>query len=302
MDFKQLESFITIAKYNSFSRAAEKLYLTQPTLSNHIISLEKELDTILFNRVNKKVTLTDAGTLFLQNALDILHSRDRAIFSLNKFKGSINGLLEISSSTVPQHFFLANLIKEFSLKYPNVRYKILKHDSHDVIEKISQGEIDFGIVGQAVPMRNIEYRQIMGDDIVLISSKEFEKDTVKIEELEHLPLIVREEGSATRAVLFDKLSEEQICIENLNIIAEIESTSTIKQFVTKNIGLAFISTRELNEETSCERFKVIDIENFKISRNFYFAYNKKIAFSPLCEEFKNYIFELCKKNEEPGSL
>ncbi|MEA3423024.1 MAG: selenium metabolism-associated LysR family transcriptional regulator [Bacillota bacterium] len=300
MDFKQLESFITIAKYNSFSRAAEKLYLTQPTLSNHIILLERELDTILFNRINKKVSLTKSGMVFHQHALDIIHSRDRAIFSLNKFKGSINGLLEISSSTVPQHFFLANLIKDFSKKYPEVKYKILRHDSHEVIDKINKGEIDFGIVGQKLSMPNLEYIDIMGDAIVLVASKDFKKDSINIDEVKNIPLIIREEGSATRSILLEKLEEHNIYMENLNIVAEIENTSTIKQFVNKNIGLTFTSTREIDLDINCGELKIINIDDFLITRSFYFAYNKKIAFSPLCEEFKNYLFEKCDKNENPN--
>ena len=295
MDFKQLESFITIAKFGSFSRAAEKLYLTQPTLSNHIISLEKELDTLLFDRVNKKVTLTDAGILFHQHALDILHSRDRAVFSLNEFKGSINGLLEISSSTVPQHFFLADLIQSFSEKYPNVRYRILRHDSQEVLEKITNGEIDFGIVGKKSATRNIEFKEIMGDEIVLIANHNFPEDVINISDIKNLPIILREDGSATRSVLIDKLGDSNIHIDDLNIVAEIENTSTIKQFVNNNIGVAFISTREINADIKCRELKIIKINNFEITRNFYFAFNRKISFSPLCEEFKRYIFELCEK-------
>jgi DNA-binding transcriptional LysR family regulator len=298
MDFKQLESFIAIAKFGSFSRAAEKLYLTQPTLSNHIISLEKELETMLFDRVNKKVSLTEAGTLFHQHALDILHSRDRAFFALNKFKGAITGQLEISSSTVPQHFFLADLIKDFSRRYPNVQYKILRHDTKEVIEKIISGEVDFGIVGKKTLERNIEYREIMGDEIVLISNHNFTKEKISVAEIKKIPLILREKGSATRSILIERLGELDILYDDLNIIAEIENTSTIKQFVNNGIGMAFISTREIHNDIKCQNLKIIDVLDFSIKRNFYFAYNRKISLSPLCEEFKNYIFEVCEKKKE----
>ena len=277
MDFKQLESFIKIAQYNSFSRAAEKLYLTQPTLSNHIISLEKELKTFLFNRANKKVSLTDAGILFHQHALDILHSRDRALFALNEFKSSISGSLEISSSTIPQYFFLANLIQKFNLEYPNVKYKILRHDSEEVLKKITLGEIDFGIVGKKMKVNNIEYKEIMGDEIVLISNSTFSKDVINIQQIKSIPLILREKKSATRSILLDKLSEYNIKIDEMNIVAEIENASTIKQFVNRGIGLAFVSTREINSDLNCNKLKIIEINDFKITRNFYFAYNKKMS-------------------------
>ena len=83
MDFKQLESFITIAKYNSFSKAARELYLTQPTLSNHIQNLESELGILLFDRKGKTIELTDAGKTFKNHAVEIIKKRDSAIFTIN---------------------------------------------------------------------------------------------------------------------------------------------------------------------------------------------------------------------------
>ena len=87
MDFKQLESFITIAKYNSFSKAARELYLTQPTLSNHIQNLESELGILLFDRKGKTIELTDAGKTFKNHAVEIIKKRDSAVFTINDIIG-----------------------------------------------------------------------------------------------------------------------------------------------------------------------------------------------------------------------
>lgn len=124
MDFKQLETFVTIAKLKSFSKAAEHLFLTQPTISNHIQNLEKELKTILINRTNKNISLTQAGELLYKHAIDILNKKESAIFSLNQFKGKIEGILEISASTIPEQYYLPDLLIEFSKKYPEVKYNL----------------------------------------------------------------------------------------------------------------------------------------------------------------------------------
>ncbi len=110
MDFKQLESFVMLAKLRNFSKAAEKLYLTQPTISNHINNLERDLDTLLFNRSNKKVSLTQAGEILLNHALSILNERDQALFSLGQFQGEIIGTLEIASSSIPERYLLTELL------------------------------------------------------------------------------------------------------------------------------------------------------------------------------------------------
>ncbi len=101
MDFKELESFVAIAKAKSFSKASEKLFLTQPALSNHISKLEKELGITLFERNNKKTELTPAGQQFYISALEILNQRENALLNLEKYQGKIDGMLQIATSSVP---------------------------------------------------------------------------------------------------------------------------------------------------------------------------------------------------------
>jgi DNA-binding transcriptional LysR family regulator len=137
MDFKQLESFITIAKYNSFSKAARELYLTQPTLSSHIQNLESELGILLFDRKGKTIELTDAGKTFKNHAVEIIKKRDSAVFTINDIIGKFDGLLELPSSSVPEEFVVPEVIAGFSAKFPGIRFKIYHLDSQDVLESIS---------------------------------------------------------------------------------------------------------------------------------------------------------------------
>ena len=232
MDFKQLESFITISKLNSFSKAAEKLFLTQPTISNHIQSLEKELGTILFNRTNKKITLTESGEILYEYAISILNKRDLAFFSLNEFKGKIEGMLEISSSTIPEEYYLTDIISKFNMIYPDVKYILMKYDTKQVLDKIQMGEIDFGIVGAKKELPNIKYIKIFDDEIVLIAPKN-EKynniESINIKDFKNFPIIMRENGSGTRENLCKKLNDSNLQLNDLNVIAEIESNQTIKK-------------------------------------------------------------------------
>ena len=140
MDFKQLESFITIAKYNSFSKAARELYLTQPTLSNHIQNLESELGILLFDRKGKTIELTDAGKTFKNHAVEIIKKRDSAVFTINDIIGKFDGLLELPSSSVPEEFVVPDVIAGFSAKFPGIRFKIYHLDSQDVLESISDNK------------------------------------------------------------------------------------------------------------------------------------------------------------------
>lgn len=294
MDFKQLETFVAVAKLKSFSRAAENLFITQPTVSNHIIGLEKQLNTVLINRTNKNITLTNAGTLLYEYAVDILNKRDNAVFSLNQFMGKIEGILEISSSTIPEQYFLPELLKKFSKIYPDVKYVLRKYDTSQVINKILSGEIDFGIVGAKKDFKQLEYLEILDDNIILAAPNKGQYSKINfitLKELLHLPMIIREEGSGTRNIVENSLKEHNFSVDSLNVIACIEDTETIKQCVKKELGVTFISHQAVNNDIKNQLIKKIQIKDFEFKRKFYFVYHKSRALSPLAETFKKFVLE-----------
>lgn len=294
MDFKQLESFITIAKLKSFSKAAEKLYLTQPTISNHIHILEKELGTILLNRSNKNVTLTNAGEILYKYSISILNKRDHAYFALDQFKGKIEGILEISSSTIPEQYFLTDVLFQFNKKYPEVRYSLQRFDSTKVVEKILLGDIDFGIVGAKKDNTQLDYIEIFEDEIILVAPNNesfFEIDELEIEDLKNYKYIFREVGSGTRTKIESYLESKKINIENLDILGYVENNETIKKLVEMNMGICFISKLAVQKELKNGVLKEIRIDDFKIRRNFYFVYHKNRVLSPLAETFKSFIID-----------
>jgi LysR family transcriptional regulator, transcriptional activator of the cysJI operon len=291
MDFKQLESFVMIAKLKSFSRAAEKLYLTQPTISNHIHLLEKELGTVLFNRTNKQISLTQAGEIFYEHAISILNKKEHAFFSLEEYKGKIEGILEIASSSIPEQYYLADALRRFSLIYPDVRYNLMKHDTSQVIEKILSGEIDFGIVGAKPESAQLDCIEIMEDEIVLAGPTDG-VDAIKTELIPDMPLILREQGSGTRSAAMRFLKEHAgLDPETLKIIAEVESNETIKRMVELGMGYSFFSLQSIQKELSERRLKLIPYKDAKISRSFYFVFHKKRVLSPLSDTFKSFINE-----------
>ena len=136
MDVKQLEAFVAVAKYKSFSKAARELFLTQPTVSAHIQNLEKELDAVLFNRNNKCITLTKSGEILLENAVSILNNCKKAIYDIKEYSGKIEGLIDIASSSIPETYILPDFIKSFSSKYPDVKFSISHYDSQYAISEI----------------------------------------------------------------------------------------------------------------------------------------------------------------------
>jgi DNA-binding transcriptional LysR family regulator len=291
MDFKQLESFVMIAKLKSFSRAAEKLYLTQPTISNHIHLLEKELGTILFNRTNKQISMTKAGEIFYEHAISILNKKEHAFFSLEEFKGKIEGILEIASSSIPEQYYLADALKRFAYIYPDVKFNLMKYDTSQVIQKILSGEIDFGIVGAKPESPQLDCIEIMEDEIVLAGPVNG-LSHIDTQTIADLPLILREEGSGTRSSAMRFLKEiSGLDPESLRVIAEVESNETIKRLVELGMGYSFVSLRSIQREIQEKRIQVVTYDGFRISRSFYFVFHKKRVLSPLSDTFREFILE-----------
>ena len=292
MDFKQLYSFVSVVKLKSFSKAADMMYLTQPTVSGHIQALENELGTELINRNGKNISATEAGEILFNYALDILNKRENILFDLSKFKGSIAGILEISASTIPEQYVLPRLIANFNNLYPDVRFNLMRYDSQQVIDKILGGEIDFGIVGFKKELPQLTYMEIMKDKIILVApamKPYLNMESLDIQSLREYKILLRETGSGTRKSLENTLGKHNLSVKDLNVVALIENTETIKECVKNGLGLSFISEKAVQQEIQHNLLKVITVKDLQIERKFYFVYHKIRALSPLAETFKLFI-------------
>ena len=204
MDFKQLEAFVYVVKLKSFSKAAQRIYLTQPTISAHINSLEKELDTKLIERGTKYVYPTKPGSILYQYAVKMLNLRDDACCSVKNYNKELKGSLTICASTVPSQYILPKIISAFREEYPNVTFNIQRQDSEQVVESISKGLADIGFCGTDTHSPECVFESFTEDHLVIITpnNERFRQiqsgGGMKADFLKKEPIIVREEGSGTR--------------------------------------------------------------------------------------------------------
>jgi len=299
MDFRQLESFVAIAKHGSFTRAAEELYLTQPTLTGHIQSIENELATVLLNRCGKSVTLTEAGRVLYSHAVNILNMREQALFSLAQYEGKLEGELAIASSTVPQRYFLPGLLSTFGCRYPGIRYVLKQFDSRGVIDAIISGSMDFGFVGTGTSYPELEMLKLCEDRLVLISSgkekfQHFEGDAVVWDKIKEERFILREEGSGTRELFINALKQRDIDIKDIDVVASIENPDTIKQCVREGLGVAVVSERSVQQETDLGLLKGYYISDLDLRRSFYFIGHKNRVLSPVARAFRDFTAKYCQ--------
>lgn len=292
MDFRQLEVFLAIVKFKSFSKAAEHLYLTQPTVSSHLLNLERDLNTVLINRSNKGISLTRAGELLYDYAINIINLRESAKFRLGEFKGKIVGNIEIASSTVPEQHIIPELICEFNKTYPDVTFTVCHYDSEQVVKGIINGDIDFGIVGAKIPHNQLKYVDLVEDQLVLVlpyKESYSNIDGIKLKDLLRKNFILREPGSGTRSIIEESLKRQNISIDELQVVAYIENTEAIKQCIRKGLGISILSKRVIEDELKYKLLSYMDIVDLELKRNFYFVYHNQRLPSPLELEFQKFV-------------
>ncbi|SNR97572.1 DNA-binding transcriptional regulator, LysR family [Anaerovirgula multivorans] len=295
MDIRQLETFVAIVKFKSFSKAADILHLTQPTLSNHLQNLEEELGTTLLNRSNRKITLTKTGEILFNYATSIINLKKTAVFELGKFKGEITGDIEIAASTVPGQYLLPELIAYFKKMYCGTTFKVYHYDTEQIVDGIIKGDINFGFVGAKTYSNQLKYVELEDDELLLITpySKpyiDYKNNEISFEAFlkQKEDFIFREKGSGTRKLIETKLIEKGYSVENLNVVAYIENTETIKQSIMKGLGVSFLSKYAVEYEVKNNLLNAFKIKEFKLDRKIYFVYHKYRSPSPVEVEFQKF--------------
>ncbi len=299
MEFRQLETFVQVVKLESFSKAAQQLYLTQPTVTSHIQALEEELETLLLNRYGKRATTTEAGEILYKYALDLVHMRNMAQFDLSAYNGKIQGDLIISSSSVPRNYLLPKMIKEFTKTYPEISFTINERDSEQVFEDIKGGYADFGIVGARYDSNYIDYVELMEDRLCVITpnTDDFPEENgsyVDKSILTNNRLILREEGSGTRKMIEELILPSKPKKEDRDKFDKtsfIEDGEAIKRFVEVGMGVSIVSELTVKNEVEKGTLKKFHIEGVDLSRSFYFAFHNRRELSPLNKKFKEFVLE-----------
>lgn len=292
MDARQLEIFVKVAELGSFSKAAEALFLTQPTVSEHIRGLEEELGVRLLDRLGRGAAPTKAGQLLLGYGRRILELHREARQALDQFQGRMSGELVIAASTIPGEYVLPALIGRFKEKYPDIAISLLIGDTQRVVEWVLEGRAELAVAGAQIDHRALEYRELMPDELVLVVSAAHPwhgKKTATLEEVRAEPLIVRERGSGSRHALEKALAEVGLGLSDFRVVGEMGSTQAIKQGVKAGVGISLISKRAVAEECQHGTLHCVKVKDLRFSRAFYLVTSTTRSRSPLAEAFRAFL-------------
>lgn len=293
MDIKRLEVFSKVIELKSFTRAAEALGLSQPTVSEHVRMLEKAVDEKLVDRLGREALPTPAGRILYKYALKMARLRDEALQALAQYRGSLSGELILGASTIPGAYILPKKIATFAKEFPEVRVRIQIAGTGKVLNLLLAGELELAVVGADSSDQRLEFTPLYADELQLVvpAGHRWAGKTIAPKELTEEPFIARESGSATRQVLENALREQSCDPDDLRTIAEMGSVEAVRQAVRSGLGVAVLSRLALHEDVERGLIATAEISGIQMKRSFHLASRKGREMSPVAAAFVAHLQE-----------
>jgi len=276
MDIHHLMVFASVFKNKSFSKASKELYLTQPTVSDHVKSLEEELNCKLFDRLGRTIIPTKEAEALYSHAMELIEKANNIKDFIGYLKKEVAGELVIGASTIPGTYLMPSIMAKFRKIYPSISFQILISDSRGIVEKISRHELLIGIVGAKLANSQITYVPLLEDELIVVSSPVLTKNRqLTLKELMKLPMVLREEGSGTRREAEKILEDKGVSLEDIKVAGIFGSTDAIKQAVKAGLGVSILSRLSVKDELKYGIFKEIKLSDIQMKRKFYIVTHKK---------------------------
>lgn len=298
---QQLRILKAIATEKSFTKAAKKLYLSQPSLSKQIKILEKNLDIPLINRENNTISLTENGRVFLEYSERILALCEESCRALIDLRNGERGNLIIGASQTIGTYLMPKVLALFAQTYPQMHFQVQVNSTRIIAKDIINQAIDIAVVGGEIPSdleKNLTVENFVKDEFSLIIPKSHPFSTKKRltkEDLYHLNFITLNSSSTIRKFIDSILTQNEIDINQLKIIMELNSIEGIKTAVSLGLGAAFVSSSAIKKEIKLKTVEIVKIKNIKLTRALFIISNPESYKSKAFEFFYNQLFRLKNK-------
>lgn len=300
MNIHQVNIFNIAAKTLSITKTAKKMRLSQPSVSIQIKDLEDSLNVKLFERINRKITLTDAGRVFYSYSEKLLNLIEEINAVMDQFSSGDVGKLILGTSNTVGIYVLPGFLGEFKEMFPKAEISLTILNRQEALEQCISGELDFAFLQDPPKHPDLQAEFFMKDELVIVCSPKHrwaKRDhlTMKMLTSEPESIILREEGSGTRGLIEYVLKRYGI---ERRVTMEMSSSEGIKRAVEANLGVAVLSRNVIRNEVKNGSLAALDIRDLNTKRDFYIIHNRKRKFLPLMEKF--YDFILAKRTSIDG--
>ncbi len=297
MDFKQLEAFAQVVRLGSFSKAAEMLHLTQPTVSAHIRTLENELNTSLLVRTPHGAHPTEAGKKLFYYAEELLTLRERAMASCRVKTDDYSGELAVVASSVPYQYVLPTALSAFREQYPRVCFQLLRRDSIAAEQAVLSGEAELGLSGTCGHLPALIYKELCRDELVVITPAtplytQRKARAFTAQELLQESCIFREEGSGTRREAEAYLKRQGVQLKELSVVATMDNPDAVKSAVCQGLGISIVSKLSAEDFEQLGLLLSFQLGECATSRPIYLVRHRRRPLSALAKKFEKYLQSL----------
>jgi len=296
---RQLQVFEAIARHGSFTRAAEELYLTQPTVSMQIKKLEQSIGLPLFEQVGKRIYLTPIGDMLMQTATDVLRSMANFEMAVADHKGLKTGSLKLAVVTTAK-YFAPRVLGRFCARYPGVDVALKVTNRESLIDRMNRNIDDLYIMGRPPGTDEYEFQSFMDNPIVIVGPAVHplaaEKD-IPLHKIAAEPFIMRELGSGTRMAVESLFEENQL---RLKVRMELGSNEAIKNAIAGGLGISALSENTIDFQTEKELAR-FDVQNFPIPKKWYIGFPSGKQLSVIAQTFLEFMKGDIAQQTQPHS-
>lgn len=284
----QLKVFEAVARHNSFTRAAEELFLTQPTVSMQVKQLTKAVGMPLFDQVGKRLSLTQAGEELVKTCREVFETLDQFEMTVADLKGLKQGRLRVAVITTAK-YFVPRLLGPFCQRYPGIDISLQVINHEYILNRLSENLDDLYVMSQLPENMEITCHQILENPLVVVAKADHplaQEKNIPIERLATEPFIMREPGSGTRKAVQSLFEEQKILVK---VRLDLGSNEAIKQAIAGGLGISILSAHTLALESPNSHLTVLDVEQFPIERYWYAVYPSGKQLSIVASTFLEYL-------------
>lgn len=278
MDLHHLKIFLSVFKHKSFTSASKELCLSQPTVSDHIKTLEKDLDCRLFDRVGRSIIPTKEAEELLGRASELIEKSEALRSSIKTSGKEMSGEIVIGASTIPGTYLIPSVMASFRSAYPSITFKIIVSDSGDILDRVLEHEVLIGTIGARLGGAQIDYVPLIEDELVVVSSPSLVSGIRKrpsLKDIHGYPMVLREEGSGTRKEAGKILEAAGLSLADYSIAGIFGSNDAVKQAVKAGLGISILSKLSVMDELKYGMLKEIKLSGPVMKRNFYIITHKR---------------------------
>jgi DNA-binding transcriptional LysR family regulator len=299
MTLAQLRTFRTVARLNNFSRAAEELHLTQPAISAQVVALEEALKTKLFDRMGKRIALTEQGRAVLAAAEDIANRLEQMQREIEDLGTAGGGHLRMGASLVVGVYLLPELLAQFKSRFPRVELTVRIDPARQIIDMVLRNELDLAIIGEGSRLEDerVAIKPLLRDELVVIVPANHalaEAGTVSLSELAELPFVLPARDSASAESMFEQLRAEGISLKS---VLELGNVGAVKHAVEAGLGVSIVSRFAVQHELADGRLCSVQVAGMHLERDLSLCWHQDKPFSKTTTAFVRFLSQHLEQSQ-----